>query len=67
MQAVYSRNVVGVSLTEKGHPQYAFWKVVEALKHESVLEILKRFSIFRAWYTETSFPHCPDHVCFQNE
>ncbi len=34
--------VVGVSLNEKGHPQYAFLEVVESLKQDTVLEVLKR-------------------------
>jgi len=34
--------VVGVSLNEQGHPQYAFLEVVEALKQETVREVLKR-------------------------
>ena len=34
--------VVGVSLNEQGHPQYAFLDVVENLKQETVLEVLKR-------------------------
>ena len=34
--------VVGVSLNEKGHPQYAFLEAVESLKKETVLEVLKR-------------------------
>jgi len=33
---------VGVRLIEQGHPQYALLAGVEALKQESVLEILKR-------------------------
>ncbi len=34
--------VVGVSLNEQGHPQDAFLEVVENLKQETVLEVLKR-------------------------
>ena len=34
--------VVGVSLTEKGHPEYAFLEAVADLSKETVLDVLKR-------------------------
>ncbi len=34
--------VPGVSLNEKGHPQYAFLEVVEASKQETALEVRKQ-------------------------
>ena len=45
--------VVGVSLTDHGHPQYVFLEAVESLQKEPVLEILqRRVDLYGVWRSD---------------
>ena len=45
--------VVGVSLTDHGHPQYVFLEAVESLQKEPVLEVLqRRVDLYGVWRSD---------------